>query len=211
MDLYRRFMQYFNIKYITRTNKSSNICRALLKYGYSAYQLEILEYCEPSLVIMREQFYIDIINPEYNILKLAGSLFGYKHSPESLQKMADIAKNRSAETIAKLREAALGRTFKHKEETKIKLRDIMLGSKHSEASKEKMSAYQSNRINHPVKGFSTRVEDTQTGAIFLYNSLREAGKGLKSNHKTVKYNLDTGKLFRSRYLITSIKPETCTT
>jgi len=202
-------MQYFNIKYITRTNKSSNICRALLKYGYSAYQLEILEYCEPSLVIMREQFYIDIINPEYNILKLAGSLFGYKHSPESLKKMADIAKNRSAETIAKLREAALGRTFKHKEETKIKLREIMLGSKYSEASKEKMSAYQSNRINHPVKGFSTRVEDTlskETGAIFLYNSLREAGKGLKSNHKTVKNNLDTGKLFRNRYLITSIKP-----
>ena len=59
----------------------------------------------------------------------------------------------------------------------------MLGSKHSETSKEKMSAYQSNRINHPVKGFSTRVEDTQTGSIFLYNSLREAGKGLKVTTK----------------------------
>jgi group I intron endonuclease len=208
LDLYRRFMQYFNIKYITRTSKSSNICRALLKYGYSAFHLEILEYCETSLVILREQYYIDLINPEYNILKVAGSLFGYKHSPETLKKLADIAKNRSAETIAKLREAALSRTYKHKEETKIKLREIMLGSTHSKASKDKMSAYQSNRTNHPVKGFSTRVEDTQTGEIYLYNSLREAGKGLNSNHKTVKNNLDTGKLFRGRYLITSIKPET---
>jgi len=119
-------MQYFNIKYITRTSKSSNICRALLKYGYSAFQLEILEYCETSLVILREQYYIDLINPEYNILKVAGSLFGYKHYPETLKKLADIATNRSAETIANLREAALGRTYKHKEETKIKLREIML-------------------------------------------------------------------------------------
>jgi len=203
-------MQYFNIKYITRTSKSSNICRALLKYGYSAFQLEILEYCETSLVILREQYYIDLINPEYNILKVAGSLFGYKHSPETLKNLADIAKNRSAETIAKLREAALGRTYKHKEETKIKLREIMLGSTHSKASKDKMSAYQSNRTNHPVKGFNTRVEDTQTGEIYLYNSLREAGKGLNSNHKTVKNNLDTGKLFRGRYLITSINQNSTT-
>ena len=61
-----------------------NICRALLKEGYSAFRIENLEYCDPSLVIMREQYYIDLLNPEYNILKVAGSLFGYKHSPESL-------------------------------------------------------------------------------------------------------------------------------
>lgn len=162
---------------------------------------------------MREQYYIDLINPEYNILKVAGSLFGYKHSPETLKILADIAKNRSAETIAKLREAALGRTYKHKEETKIKLREIMLVAKastHSKASKHKMSAYQSNRTNQPVKGFNTRVEDTQTGEIYLYNSLRETGKGLNSNHKTVKNNLDTGKLFRDRYLITSINQNSTT-
>jgi group I intron endonuclease len=207
IDLWRRFMQYYNIKCITKTSKSSYICRALLKEGYSAFRIEILEYCDPSLVIMREQHYIDLLNPEYNILKIAGSLFGYKHSPESLKKMSDLAKNRSAETLAKLREAALGRTYKHKEETKIKLSENMLGRTHSQASKDKMSAFQSNRTKHPVKGFTTRVKDIQTGQIFLYNSLREAGKGLNSNHKTVKYNLNTGKLFRGRYLITSLKTE----
>ena len=117
VDLYRRFMQYYNIKYIIRANKSSMICRALLKYGYSNFKLEILEYCEPSVLIEIEQYYIDTLNPEYNILKVAGSLFGYKHTIESLQKMSEIAKNRSEETIAKLREAALGKTYKHTEET----------------------------------------------------------------------------------------------
>jgi hypothetical protein len=30
--------------------------KALLKYGYSRFKLEILEYCDPSNVIEREQY-----------------------------------------------------------------------------------------------------------------------------------------------------------
>lgn len=127
IDLYRRFMQYYNIKYIIRAAESSLICRALLKYGYSKFKLEVLEYCDPSSIIEREQYYIDLLNPEYNILKVAGSIFGYKHTPESLNKMREIALHRSDETKAKLREVALGKTYNHTEETKIKLRDAILG------------------------------------------------------------------------------------
>lgn len=202
VDLYRRFMQYYNIKYITRGAKSSLICKALLKYGYSSFKLEILEYCNPSEVIAREQYYIDLLKPEYNILKVAGSLFGYKHSPESLEKMREIALNRSDETKAKLREAALGKTYKHTEETKIKLRDAILGKKHSEETKAKLRVIQSNRIKHPVPGFKIEVKDLQTGQIFYYDSLRAAGKDLNSNHVTLSSNLTKGKLFRDRYSIT---------
>nr|QID02899.1 GIY-YIG endonuclease [Orbilia oligospora] len=201
IDLYRRFMQYYNIKYITRAVKSSLICRALLKYGYSKFQLEILEYCDPSSIIEREQYYIDSLKPEYNILQVAGSLFGYKHTPESLEKMREIALNRSDETKAKLREAALGKTYNHTEETKIKLRDAILGRKHSEETKAKLSLIQSNRIKHPVAGFKIEVKDMQTGQISHYDSIRDAGKGLNSNHASIRYNLDNGKLFRGRYLI----------
>jgi len=122
VDLYRKFTNYYNIKYIIRTAKSSLICRALLKYSYSKFELDILEYCDPVNLIAREQYYIDLLKPEYNILKVAGSLFGYKHTEKTLAKMSEIAKNRSEETKAKLREAALGKTYKHTEETKIKLR-----------------------------------------------------------------------------------------
>jgi len=52
---------------------SSLIVRALLKYGYSSFSLSILEYCEPEQLIEREQYFIDLINPEYNILRTAGS------------------------------------------------------------------------------------------------------------------------------------------
>jgi len=43
----------------------------------------ILEYCDKEMVIIREQYYIDLLQPEYNILQLAGSSLGYKHTPES--------------------------------------------------------------------------------------------------------------------------------
>ena len=48
---------------------SSGIYKALLKYGYKNFILDIVEYCEPSQLIKREQYYIDKVKPEYNILK----------------------------------------------------------------------------------------------------------------------------------------------
>jgi len=46
-----------------------------------------LEYCEPSNCIEREQYYIDLLKPEYNILKLAGSSLGHIYSEETKEKM----------------------------------------------------------------------------------------------------------------------------
>jgi hypothetical protein len=78
------------------------IYKALLKYGHSNFKLEILEYCEKENVISREQHYLDIFKPQYNILKNAYSLLGYKHSAESRAKMSAHAENRSEETLAKM-------------------------------------------------------------------------------------------------------------
>ena len=64
------------------------IYKALLKYGYANFSLEILEYCEPSKCIEREQYYIDLFKPKYNILPTAGSSLGFKHSEESKKKIS---------------------------------------------------------------------------------------------------------------------------
>jgi NUMOD3 motif len=39
-------------------------------------------------LLKREQYYIDLMNPEYNILKKAGSLLGFKHREETIAKMS---------------------------------------------------------------------------------------------------------------------------
>ena len=75
------------------------INKALIKYGYSNFSIEILEYCEPSLVISREQYYIDLLKPEYNLLKVAGSRLGYKHTEESRLRMGG---KKSSEHLEKI-------------------------------------------------------------------------------------------------------------
>jgi len=45
------------------------IYKALLKNGYSNFTLEILEYCDSEDLIKREQYYLELLKPEYNILK----------------------------------------------------------------------------------------------------------------------------------------------
>jgi group I intron endonuclease len=49
--------------------------------------LYILEYCNPSKIIKREQHYFELLNPEYNILKKSFSSIGFKHSPISIEKI----------------------------------------------------------------------------------------------------------------------------
>lgn len=68
------------------------IYKALLNYGYSKFTLEILEYCDPADLIKREQYYIYLLKPEYNILKKAFSSLGFKHSEETRVKMSDSQK-----------------------------------------------------------------------------------------------------------------------
>jgi len=61
------------------------IHNALLKYGYSKFSLDILEYCEGVDPVLREQFYFELLKPEYNILEKAGSSLGFKHSEKTLE------------------------------------------------------------------------------------------------------------------------------
>jgi group I intron endonuclease len=49
-----------------------SICKALIKYGHSLFSFIILEYCEADVRIERENFYINLFSPAYNVLKQAG-------------------------------------------------------------------------------------------------------------------------------------------
>ena len=44
------------------------IYKALLKYGYAGFSLEILEYCDTNILIARCLYYVDCIKPEYNMI-----------------------------------------------------------------------------------------------------------------------------------------------
>jgi hypothetical protein len=88
INLTNRFRRYYNINYLKGKilKDNSRIYRALLKYNYSNFNLEILEYCSNESLRSREQYYLDSLMPEYNICKTAGSMLGFKHSLETLEK-----------------------------------------------------------------------------------------------------------------------------
>lgn len=87
VDIGRRLAQYFNIKNLRRDSCMA-ICRALLKHGYSNFTVWILEYCDKNDCIKREQYFIDLLEPEYNILRTAGSPYGRKHTEETKTKIS---------------------------------------------------------------------------------------------------------------------------
>jgi len=87
VNLSARLYRYYSLAHITVKSKHSLICKSLVKYGYSRFSFEILEYCKYDEVLVREQYYLDLLKPEYNILSVAGSPKGYLHTEEAKLKM----------------------------------------------------------------------------------------------------------------------------
>lgn len=85
INITKRLRRYYNINYLNNkiVRDNSLIYRALLKQGYKNFNLEILEYCNRNYLFNREQYYLDLLKPEYNICKTAGSMLGFKHSAKT--------------------------------------------------------------------------------------------------------------------------------
>jgi group I intron endonuclease len=179
INLAIRLKSYFSINQLQRTLSKGNsaISNALLKYGYSNFSLDILEYCEPNIILIREQYYLDLLGPEYNICKKAGSTFGKKHSLETLEKFKKRKRKQSGETILKIKMALKDRVYIHSELRKV---------------------------NHLYKtGHITKVLNTNNNAVKIYSSIRLAAKSLNVSHATlIKYYVNKDKLFKNNYLIT---------
>jgi excinuclease UvrABC nuclease subunit len=91
-NISNRFKNYFNLSYL-KSKDTFIITRALIKYGYYNFSLTILEYCDKSNLLIREQYYFAKLNPEYNILKIARNSTNYKHLEETKLKMSTISEN----------------------------------------------------------------------------------------------------------------------
>lgn len=55
-------------------------------YHETNFYLEIIEECKLEELSSRENYYFDLLKPEYNIAKIAYSLVGVKHSKETSEK-----------------------------------------------------------------------------------------------------------------------------
>jgi hypothetical protein len=165
IDLRKRFIKYFSLSYLN-SRKELIISRALIKYGYSNFSVTILEYCNESDLDMKEQYYFDKLNPQYNIQKIAGgSSKGIVLSEETKAKISESLKgvyageksywygrSMSEETKAKISESLkgvyageksywYGRSMSEETKKRMSLKRIgelnpLYGKSHSEQTKE---------------------------------------------------------------------------
>lgn len=197
VNLYRRFKHYYSNVNLTR-NTNSRIHNALLHHGHSAFSLTILEYIDvrdltkseaKDIIIRREQFYIDLLKPEYNILKIAGSLLGFKHSNITIAKFKE----------AKLKENNPMFSKFHTEETKLKMSTVKVGKLRSEDTKLKIGLSNSRKV------FIFKYDPILETKILIkkFNSYSEASQYFGCSIRTLSRYIDKNKLYKKEFYIYS--------
>lgn len=66
-----------------------HLAAAWLKYGEQAFSFEVVERCCSADLLVREQYWIDLRKPQYNIAPKAGNCLGVKHSEETRRKSSE--------------------------------------------------------------------------------------------------------------------------
>ena len=214
-DLSKRFRKYFTISYL-KSRKELIISRALLKYEHANFSVAILEYCDKSDLLVREQYYLDKFNPQYNILKIAGSSLGFKQSEVTKEKISKAFKGIYYPSGEGDKSALFGRT--HTEETKKKMslsrtgennplygkthsvdskelmRQKALGRKHSSETIDKMSKTHGNPVNIYEKCSSEGFK-----LIGSFVSPRKAANFLGMSGSIIIKYMQSGAIFKDRY------------
>jgi hypothetical protein len=129
----------------------------LKKYGYESFNLEILEYCDPSQCIAREDYYLELLEPKYNLCKKAGNSTGRVLSEETRLKISASHKGLKAGQ----NNPNFGKTYSDEEKL-----NILLSSP--------------NRIKIEVTDLGEAPKITTT-----YNSLREASRAINCDKTSI--------------------------
>ena len=184
----RRLLKYYDLSSLKLANMP--IYKAILKHGHSNFIFEIIEYCEPNMVLEREQYYLDNFDFDYNVLEKADSIFGYKHTEETLFKM-------------KGRSNALG--YKHDLETIAKLKEISTNKNHSTEAKDKMKEIWAHRR---VSNLKYVKDSTNSFTLDQEPSLSTlAAKAAKAKTKSLNSGKKKGKIVVVTNIETNITKE----
>lgn len=62
--LVQRMNQHFNANFKGASNK--NLQNSMREFGIKWFSFEIIEHCTPDNILEREQYWVDLLNPEFN-------------------------------------------------------------------------------------------------------------------------------------------------
>lgn len=209
VNLTRRLRDYFSIKFLKKEilKNKSLIYRALLKYGYSNFKLEILEYCDKTSTISREQYFIDSLKPDYNLCLKAGSSLGRITKEDTRLKLRNIWLNRlfSQFKDSTLREFIINSLQMKLEESGLKIKKFYKEFEKIRLLKESKVSYMTRmKILASTKTAQiVLITDTFKNVTTKYLSARRAAEALNVSNSTImnKLNGKNTKLYKNRYLI----------
>ena len=194
VNLSRRLKYYFSKVNIAR-HTNSRIHNALLLYGHSSFSLTILEYIEienfsieeaKNIILEREQYFIDKISPEYNILKTAGSLLGFKHSRRRKETILKFKNSKS-----KSKNPMYGKL--HSIETREILSNLKKGISRSEEVKLKLSKKVFVYLNDPILNKKILFKS--------FDSYLETSKYLNCSLRTIQNYVNKNKLYKKKWFL----------
>jgi len=222
VDLGRRLRDYFNTSFISHnTRKMMVINKALLKYGYSNFKLEILEYCDPKELTRKEQYYMDLLNPDYNVLNKAYSSLGYKHTESSLVKIHNHLQNLNLSKSVKVMVTNLETNISTEYDSLTKAaeslntnrntlkeyihKSILYKGIYKLEANLSVSSYDSNYINHPA---SKKIEviDLELNTVTIYPSIRAAARKLDLGYVSIATYLRRNQKspYKGRYVFKNV-------
>jgi group I intron endonuclease len=195
LNLEKRLRSYYNENELNKNPRP--IQDALLKYDHKNFTLEILEYCPKSKLIEREQFYLDILIPEYNILKYAYSLLGFKHSQESIEKLkAKIVSPEHKEILSSIHKGKVVT-----DETRRKLATATANYRKSNPlTPEALANIKAKTLAR--EGVSVLILNTRTNEGRMFTNQTEAGEFLGVTRQAIYNAIKRSSLIHGIYLIT---------
>jgi group I intron endonuclease len=171
IDLSNRLRLYYRYDVISDTTKGNSIINsALLKYGYSNFSFEILEYCEKNIVLEREQYYLDTLNPAYNILKVAGSNSGHKQREESiLKRINTFTENKKArEALKEIKENSASNNINFPLQGSTRPLEVIELMRKNHSKSKRVYEYKADKITLIAKYDSLRQAQEITGLTREY-------------------------------------------
>lgn len=165
-------------KLVKNIHANKHLQNFVNKYGIEVLYGEILERVEIENLIVREQYYIDTLKPEFNILQIAGSSTGTIMSDEQKLKISQSKKGilQTDETKQKISESMRG-------VSKSKEHSAKVGLKHKGKT---ISDEQKKIISESNKGRITTPKLTWE----IVNEIRELNKqGIKDKEISLRFGI----------------------
>lgn len=180
VDLAKRLKNYFYIYYLKEFKYIMLIYKALLAHCFGNFRFDILEHCKPFDLIKREEYYIYLLNPEYNILKFVRSRLRAKHNEQTIAKIKARALSRTEEALAKNREH---------------LKVLNANQKHM----DHLAKLNASLEHIAISAKPVLVFNMNTGESVEYRSMTQAANFFKVHSETIRRCIKSNKLLLNIY------------